>query len=262
MEIYRTGSLRRRPGTADLDDPEPDGRLPAGLRLAEQHRPARLLQLVTSATLTTTSSWKTGVYLIRLVRSNNTDFHVLLTVRNDSAAADVLYVVPDTDLPGLQQLRRQVALRLELHGRQHARGRRPGREGLVRPPLQRRSARQQHDWYTTDDLRTVSWLESQGYNVGYVTDTDLDRDPSLLSGQTAVILGGHDEYYSTGMRDALDRRAQRRARRSSSAAPTRSTGRSASRPARPPGHPAACRCLQDRRVRPPPTRAAPHQHLA
>ena len=39
----------------------------------------------TSATLTTTSSWKTGVYLIRLVRSNNTDFHVLLTVRNDSA---------------------------------------------------------------------------------------------------------------------------------------------------------------------------------
>jgi outer membrane lipoprotein SlyB len=48
----------------------------------------------TSATITTTSAWPSGVYLLRLVRTDtNTDFHVLLVVRDDSRAANLLYGV-------------------------------------------------------------------------------------------------------------------------------------------------------------------------
>jgi len=47
-----------------------------------------------SATLTTTQSWPSGVYLLRLVRADNAaDTHVLLAIRDDARPSDVLYGV-------------------------------------------------------------------------------------------------------------------------------------------------------------------------
>jgi hypothetical protein len=39
--------------------------------------------------------------------------------------------------------------------------------------------------------------------LGWATDVDLHDDPHLLDGALAVVSPGHDEYYSTAMRDAL-----------------------------------------------------------
>jgi len=39
--------------------------------------------------------------------------------------------------------------------------------------------------------------------LGYATDVDLHDDPHLLDGALAVVSPGHDEYYSTAMRNAL-----------------------------------------------------------
>ena len=51
----------------------------------------------TSATVTTSASWPTGVYLAKLVREdNNTESQILFVVRHDGGHADVLYRVPDT----------------------------------------------------------------------------------------------------------------------------------------------------------------------
>jgi hypothetical protein len=54
------------------------------------------------------------------------------------------------------------------------------------------------------DYETVSYLERQGYDVTYATSMDLDGDRSLLSGHRVVVLVGHDEYWSRGMRDAVE----------------------------------------------------------
>jgi hypothetical protein len=50
----------------------------------------------------------------------------------------------------------------------------------------------------------VAWAESQGYAVDVITQHDLHYRPELLSGYRCVVVVGHDEYWSSSMRDAID----------------------------------------------------------
>lgn len=58
------------------------------------------------------------------------------------------------------------------------------------------------------DLPFLEWLERAGYRADVCTDLDLDRDPGLLTGHAAVVSAGHDEYWSAGTRDAVERFVQ------------------------------------------------------
>jgi hypothetical protein len=49
------------------------------------------------------------------------------------------------------------------------------------------------------------WLESQGLPVAYSTDLDLHRGTSTLEARRMFLSVGHDEYYSTAMRRALEK---------------------------------------------------------
>ena len=55
---------------------------------------------------------------------------------------------------------------------------------------------------------THVWLEKQGYDFDVITNLDLHRDPVLLDGYKALIINGHDEYWSSRMYDGLDRYLQ------------------------------------------------------
>ena len=51
----------------------------------------------------------------------------------------------------------------------------------------------------------VRWIEREGYDVAYTTNVDLHRDAALSLGRKAVLLVGHDEYWSRPMRDHAER---------------------------------------------------------
>lgn len=53
------------------------------------------------------------------------------------------------------------------------------------------------------------WLESRGYDIAYVTNVDVDRSPDVALGGRMFLSVGHDEYWTTGERDALDRARDR-----------------------------------------------------
>src|SRR5581483_3894666 len=55
------------------------------------------------------------------------------------------------------------------------------------------------------ELPLVHFLEESGYDVSYTTDVDTDRDPAELLRHRLVIVAGHDEYWTKGMRDAFDK---------------------------------------------------------
>ncbi len=55
----------------------------------------------------------------------------------------------------------------------------------------------------------VRWVEKEGYDVAYVTNLDVHRDPSIGAGRKALILVGHDEYWSRAMRDNVERARDR-----------------------------------------------------
>ncbi|MGA9860424.1 MAG: DUF4082 domain-containing protein [Solirubrobacteraceae bacterium] len=57
------------------------------------------------------------------------------------------------------------------------------------------------------EFQMIFWLEENGYDVSYVSDSDLDRNPSLLLNHKMFMSSGHDEYWSanerTGVQNAL-----------------------------------------------------------
>ncbi len=54
------------------------------------------------------------------------------------------------------------------------------------------------------ELLFVRWAERKGITMGYATSSDLDASGELLEGYPAYVSVGHDEYWSKGMRDAVE----------------------------------------------------------
>lgn len=58
-------------------------------------------------------------------------------------------------------------------------------------------------WFNWE-RRFIRWAERAGYQIDLGTSLDLDRNPDLLAGYRLFLSVGHDEYWSWGMRDAVE----------------------------------------------------------
>jgi len=58
--------------------------------------------------------------------------------------------------------------------------------------------------FVSKDRDFVTFAEAQGYDVAYVTDTDLDADPSLVEHRRMIVVQGHSEYWTLPMRNAVE----------------------------------------------------------
>ncbi len=54
------------------------------------------------------------------------------------------------------------------------------------------------------ELPFVRWAERRGYELDYAINTDLETVPDLLDGRRLYLSVGHDEYWSSAMRDAVE----------------------------------------------------------
>lgn len=54
------------------------------------------------------------------------------------------------------------------------------------------------------DARFIRWLVRNGYRADYCTDLDIHADPALLARYRLLVSAGHDEYWSTPTRDAVE----------------------------------------------------------
>ncbi|HEX7670338.1 MAG TPA: N,N-dimethylformamidase beta subunit family domain-containing protein, partial [Polyangiaceae bacterium] len=54
------------------------------------------------------------------------------------------------------------------------------------------------------EIQLVRFLEREGYDASYQTDRDTDVDPGSLLRHRAVLVAGHDEYWTSGIRAAFD----------------------------------------------------------
>ena len=55
-------------------------------------------------------------------------------------------------------------------------------------------------WLTYAELPMISFLEANGYDVSYVSGTDVDTSGSLLLNHKTFVSSGHDEYWSGNQR--------------------------------------------------------------
>lgn len=149
-----------------------------------------------TATLTATG-WPPGAYLLRLEGDDGAQGYVPLTVRSDSTAGKVVLVQAVTTWQAYN-------LYGGLNLYQGTDGRMATRSLAVtfdRPYSEQQGAGD----FLSNELPLIAFAERLGLPVAYATDVDLQEDPHLLDGARMVVSPGHDEYYSTGMRDALTR---------------------------------------------------------
>jgi len=144
-----------------------------------------------------TTGWPPGNYLFRLDASSGSQRYVPLQVRRPRAAGTVVVVSADTTWqaynayggyslyhgPDGRVQDRAVAVSFDRpYGTETGQG--ASEYGQNMQPL-------------------VALVERLGIEADYVSDVDVDRDPQLLDGARAVVLTGHDEYWSMRMRAAL-----------------------------------------------------------
>ena len=137
-----------------------------------------------------------GVYLVRLTRDDFADAFVPLVIR-DGAEAEVVMVVPTATW---QAYNNWGGAGLYVDRTRSVRFGRAVRVSYDRPFEEGGGAGQ----LLVRDRYLVHWLEQAGVDVAYVTDEDVDRDPGLLARAKAVLISGHDEYWSLGVRDGVE----------------------------------------------------------
>src|SRR4029079_13320903 len=59
-------------------------------------------------------------------------------------------------------------------------------------------------WFNWE-RRLAEWADREGIELDDCVDADLDADPSVLDGRRLLLTAGHNEYWSWGMRDTIDR---------------------------------------------------------
>lgn len=155
------------------------------------------------ATVTTTSAWPSGVYVLRLVRlDTGTDSQILFVVRDDARHSDLLYGAAMSTFQAYNNYGGKSLYTFNSSGGTTVSGTaRAVKVSYDRPFEQPRSGLR--DWYTNTEIATVAWLEESGYDVTYAANTDLDSSPGLALDHKAYISPAHDEYVSSGMRAAM-----------------------------------------------------------
>jgi hypothetical protein len=149
-----------------------------------------------ASTTIDTARWPPGDYLLRLDSSTGRQRYVPLQVRLPSAAGAVVVVSADTTWQAYNTYG-GYSLYQGPDGNFNDRARAVSFDrpyGL--------NIGQGASEYMENMHPLVVLAEKLGLNVDYVSDVDLD-DPHLLDGARAVVLTGHDEYWSINMRQAL-----------------------------------------------------------
>ena len=141
-----------------------------------------------------TDDWPAGAYLLRLDADSGAQRYVPVTVRSASTAGRV---VLKNCVATWQAYNTWGGYDL-YQGREGA-GQSYGSRSLA-VSLDRPYDLNGADMFLTYERNAVKLAESMGLPLAYVTSMDIAADPDLLSGASALISPGHDEYWTPGER--------------------------------------------------------------
>jgi hypothetical protein len=157
----------------------------------------------TSATITTSSSWTSGVYMLRLVRSDNgNDNNVIVVVRNDNSTSDVLFGVPTATMQAYNNYGGRSLYDFNSSGPNTV----ANTPRAVKVSYDRPYALTYYpdvNWYGTNDVASAAFLERNGYDMTYVASNDLHSNGAQVANHSSFVSPTHDEYWSSEMRNAV-----------------------------------------------------------
>ncbi len=144
-----------------------------------------------------TTGWPPGFYIFRLDADTGGQRYIPLAVRSGDASGKLVLVNGDTTWQAYNPFG-GYSLYIGPDGRYPDRAR---AVSFDRP--YGGNTAQGAGEFQENLLPLLSLVERLGLPAEYLSDTDLHADPHALQGALAVLTPGHDEYYSTLMRDRL-----------------------------------------------------------
>src|SRR5581483_8153964 len=155
-----------------------------------------------SASWTVPADAVSGIYFAKVVRADTGGAsHIVFIVRDDASTSDILFQASDTTW----QAYNSYGGNSLYVGNAPSVGYQAGRAYKVsynRPFNDRATAGGlgTSNWVFYAEYPMIRWLEANGYNVSYFTDTDSDRRGSLIKNHKLFLSVGHDEYWSAAQR--------------------------------------------------------------
>ncbi|HVM67674.1 MAG TPA: N,N-dimethylformamidase beta subunit family domain-containing protein, partial [Acidimicrobiales bacterium] len=148
------------------------------------------------------ADWPPGDYLFKLLSSTGWDNYVPLTVRDDASTAPVLVVNAVTTWQAYNLWGGADLYSASAASQRLTHPATPGRADVVSFDRPYALGNGSGDFLGSEE-KLVKLVEMAGLDVSYTTSVDLAERPSLLLHHRVIVSPGHDEYYSTAMRDAL-----------------------------------------------------------
>ena len=156
-----------------------------------------------SATWSVPSTAVSGIYFARIIRNDTLGAsHIVFIVRNDASHSDILFQASDTTWQAYNDSINGQNLYTNDTCGQWVAACRSYKVSYNRPFNTR--VFESNNWVFNAEYPMVRWLEANGYDVTYFTDTDTDRLGSLILNHKMWMSNGHDEYWSGQQRANIE----------------------------------------------------------
>jgi hypothetical protein len=138
------------------------------------------------------TNWPSGVYLALLTgQQSGYQSYITFTVRDDAGASPYVFQIAANTYQAYNAWGGKSLYPYNSTG-----GIRAYKVSFNRPYDDNYGAGQ----FFTYEYNMVRFLESEGYNISYVSDVDLHENPNLLLSHNGDLMVGHSEYWSYQMR--------------------------------------------------------------
>jgi len=156
-----------------------------------------------SASWTVPADATSGIYFARVIRDDTLGAsHIVFIVRNDASHSHILFQASDTTWQAYNDSVNGQNLYTNNTCGQWVASCRSYKVSYNRPFNTR--VFESASWVFNAEYPMVRWLEANGYDVTYFTDTDTDRNGSLILNHKMWMSNGHDEYWSGQQRANIE----------------------------------------------------------
>lgn len=199
VEIYRLGFYQGN-GARKVAEVTPSADLPQNQPSCATDPATEIYDCGTwgvSASWAVPSTAVSGVYIARLIRTDtNGDSHIPFVVRNDAATDKVVFQTSDTTWQAYNSYGGSSLYKGLVNGRAY--------KLSYNRPFATRAGVEKRDFLFSNEYPMIRFLESNGYDMTYISGLDTDVRGQRLVDQRAFLSVGHDEYWSAGQRTNVE----------------------------------------------------------
>lgn len=149
----------------------------------------------TSYTIQVGNDWTSGLYIAKLTdQRSGSQSQIVFVVRDDSGRSNILFQSSFNTLQAYN-----LSGGYSLYPEQSIGGQRAFKLSYDRPFAQHSTLTGSNPYNNIIlawEYNMVRWLESQSYDISYVTNVDVHANSSLLQQHNIFLSVGHDEYWS------------------------------------------------------------------